>query len=347
MDITPFLLQLPKVSLHLHLEGAIRPATFVDLAARHRIPLPDYSDPAELYTIKDVATFFQTFAKIRQSVQERDDYRRVTYEVLQDEAAYGVRYCEFFASTAAHLEDGVPFETQMDGMVDGIRDAETDFGIQARIIPCLHRRCTSEQAVEMVERMAARRSDYVIGLGMGGDEEKSTPEMFAKAYQLAGQAGFRRTAHVCERVSPTSEIETCLDVLGCDRLDHGYRIVFDERLAGRCAAQGVLFTTIPLAQHHLMRWYPQLGKEPLINRMVQMGLRVMLDTDDPAIGGVTAVQPYEMAVREMGYQPGDLKTFILNGIDGSWLDESTKRAWRQSWGQEIDAGIARLNEQGS
>jgi len=339
-----FLKIIPKISLHLHLEGTIRPATFVELAAKHGVELPPFTDPAELYSHDNVAVFFQTFKNIRQSVRDTDDFRRITYEAIEDAAKGGVRYMEFFASTTGHLEDGIPYSVQMEGITAGIREAEVDFGVPARIISCIHRTCEEGMALEMVEMMATHRNEYLIGLGMGGDEEKAPPEKFIRAFQLAGQAGFKRTAHACERISPTREIETCLDVLGCDRIDHGYRIVFDENLARRCADQGTVFTTIPIAQNYLMQWYPDLGSEPIINRMIAQGLRVTLDTDDPAIAGIDAVNPYQMAVAQMGCGPEMIKTFMINSIEGCWADDSTKREWRQKWSTEMDADIASLEQ---
>lgn len=325
------------------MEGSVRAATFAELASRHGMDLPEYQDPAELYYFADIPAFFETYKKVCHSARDRDDFRRIAYEVLEDASVCGVRYMEMFWSPTEHFEVGVPFQVQLDGITDGIREAESDFGIQCRAIAAINREREPEAGTELAQMMVENRNDYLIGIGLDFDELDNPPEKFWKAYRIAKEAGFHRTAHACERIRPPRDIETCLDLLGCERIDHGYRVILDEAIARRCADEGIVFTVIPLYQPMLMALVPDVGEGYPIQRMIDMGLRVMLDADDPTMGNSDAVTPYTLAAEQMGLGAADFKELVLNGIDGSWLDDSTKRQWRREWGKEIDEMIAALD----
>lgn len=355
MDLNTFFKQLPKVELHCHLEGAARPSTFADLGAKHGLELPSYEDPAQLYQFEPTLPgFLKVYSLVSQSIRDRDDFRRITYEALEDAAGWGVRYREMFWSPMEHLDVGVPFRDQVEGIVNGLRDAEKDFGIQCRMICGINREESPERGVELVQHMIDNRSDYIIGVGLDYDEAGNPPEKMWKAFRLAGNAGFRRTAHACEYMRPPADVETCLDLLGCERIDHGYRTILDAEITKRCADDGVVFTTIPVVQTYGLYGTPKEWEEhgleasefPYpIKSMLNRGLRVTFNSDDPGILRFDLLQDYAMAAELMGFGPGDFKTLMLNGIDGAWLDETTKGRWRKEWSREIDAMILSIRDE--
>jgi adenosine deaminase len=344
MDINAFLTQIPKVELHCHLEGAVKASTFVELATKHGINLPPYTDPVEIYDFKDLPTFLVVYHQVCISIRDRDDFRRVTYETLQEASDSGVRYREMFWSPTEHLKDDVPFKVQMDGIIDGVRDAEADFGVECRMIAAINREEPPEVGVELVQIMTENRNDYLLGLSLDFNEDGNPPEKFWKAFRLAGKAGFHLTAHACEETSPPRDVETCISLLGCERIDHGYRVVLDDVITQRCADEGVVFTVIPSVQSYLMAADPQFRDEYPIKSMMDRGLRVMLNSDDPPMIGFNPAQIYILAREQMGFEPADFKGLVLNGIDGAWLDENTKRKWRKEWSQEIDQMISHLDQ---
>ncbi len=349
MDLNSFLKQLPKVELHCHLEGAVRPSTFADLGTKHGLELPSYEDPAQLYQFEPNMTgFLRVYSLVSQSIRDRDDFRRVTYEALEDAVGCGVRYREMFWSPMEHLDLGVPFRDQKDGIVDGLRDAEKDFGVQCRMICGINREESPERGVELVQHMLDNRSDFIIGIGLDYDEAGNPPEKMWRAFHLARDGGLRRTAHACEYMRPPADVETCLDILGCERIDHGYRVLLDAETTRRCADEGVIFTTIPVVQTYgeygtSDEWEDhglRASEFPYpIKTMFNRDLRVTLNSDDPGIMRFDLSQDYALAAELMGFGPKDFRTLILNGIDGAWLDEATKRQWRQDWSREIDAMI--------
>ena len=136
MDLYTFLKRLPKVSLHVHLAGTVQPSTLVELARKNSVALPTYRVPEDLYNYPDFPQFIQMLDLVMASIRDRADFHRITYETLQQAAEHGVRHREMFWNPTTHMACGVPYATAVDGIIDGIRDARTGFGIQC----VLHRR---------------------------------------------------------------------------------------------------------------------------------------------------------------------------------------------------------------
>lgn len=340
MDVDAFLKRLPKVSLHVHLEGSVQAATVVDLANKHGVPLPEYEQPENLYDYPDIYQFLRMYDVVCHSVRDREDFHRITYETLQEAAEHTVRHREMFWSPSAHMEIGIPYETAVDGVIDGIKDAGTDFGIQCFLIADINRMQSPELGLEMVQTVIDHPRDELIGIGMDYAEAEHPPEKFWKAFRLAAQHGYHRTAHACEDAPPRN-VETCLDLLGCERIDHGYHVIEDQRITKRCADEGVVFSCCPRSTAWVY-FGEDLTTHP-IKEMARRGLKIMVDCDDPPMFKTDPTDNYVAMADHMGFGPQDFREFVLNGIDGSWLDDPTKRRWRREWSREIDALIAELD----
>jgi adenosine deaminase len=148
MDLYTFLKRLPKVSLHVHLMGSVQPSTLVELASKNGVALPAYRAPEDLYDYPDIYQFLKIFDLVIASLRERVDFHRITYETLQQAAEHGVRHRERFWNPTIHMACGVPYETAVDGIIDGIRDARTDFGSQCFLIADINRMGTPELGLE-------------------------------------------------------------------------------------------------------------------------------------------------------------------------------------------------------
>lgn len=342
VDFHSLLRAIPKVSLHCHLEGSVQPGTFVELAAKHEVELPDGVDPADPYDYPDIYGFLNVYNLVGQSVRDRDDFRRITYETLQEAADGGVRYREMFWSPMDHFQVGVEYGTAIDGIIDGIRDAKTDFGIECRMIADINRMQEPEAGLAMVEKVVENPRDELIGIGLDYAEADFPPERLWKAYRLAARHGLHRTAHACED-GPARNIETCLDLLGCERIDHGYHVLGDDDLVRRCVDEGVVFTCCPVSTAWVY-FNGDLANHP-IKEMAARGIKLMLDCDDPPMFKTDPANDYIVAADEMGFGPADFRQFMFNGIDGTWLDEPTKRRWRLEWGREIDDLIVQLDNE--
>lgn len=341
MTFDEFLRRIPKVELHCHLVGTLRPATLLELAAKHGVPLPT-QDPAALYDLHDFYHFLDVLDAAGAALRHPSDFARAAYESLEDGVRDGnLRYREMFFNPTTHARSGVSYAQVLEGLIDGIRSAEHDFGVRCRLIPSIDRRQPGSAAVAMVEEVLRHRREEVIGLGMDYAERDGPPERFAAAYALARQGGLHLTAHACEdnqtlTEAPPANAVACLEVLGCERLDHGYNVLAEPDVVRRCRDDGVYFTVCS----HTSNFDRIPRRRATISQMHQAGLRLTLNTDDPAMFGTDLGDAYVSLFRDLGWNAERAVELSLAGVGACWLDEPDKRALRQAF----EADIGRLLE---
>ncbi len=341
MDIHQYLKKIPKISLHCHMEGSMRATTLVELANKHGVTLPPYEEPSDLYKFNSIDQFFHAYTLACQSLRDIEDFQRLAYECIQDEKENNLRYREMFWSPAAHTAMGVPYKTALDGTLAGLKEAEDDFHIPCRLISDIPLFANSTEAIDLMEEWLGYRKEEIIGVGFDYGEKGNPPQKFKEALKMAKLAGLHQCGHTGQ-IMPAEYIEICLDELGCERIDHGYTIMDDMRIVERCKKQGVLFTVTPTSTQ-MLYFHDDLSLHP-IHQMIESGLKVMLDTDDPTLCSTNLTLEYQRVADQMGYGPQDFKNFVLNGLDGSWLDDATKREWRNSMESEIDSLIHQISQ---
>ena len=336
---------LPKVELHCHLLGTVRRATFEALVRRAGAPIPAAEIEA-FYTRgeKPVGVLRVLRALDAQLLKTPDDLYRLTAEYLEDAAAHGVRYAEFFWNpTGTARDSGIAYPTALAPIVRAIRDAEKASGIVGRLVPSIDREASPAAALEMVEWVIGDRVDEVPGIGMDYREVDRPPELFEAAYAAARRAGLRTTAHAGEFGMPWTNVQTALDLLHVDRIDHGYTVVDNPALVRRCVESGIVFTVVPTNSYYLRTLSPERwALDHPIRQMASLGLRMHPNTDDPTLHHVTPTRAWAMMVRDFGFDLDDLRRCMLDGLDAAWFDESTRRRWRAEWAVEFDALRARL-----
>jgi len=335
-----FVRAIPKAELHCHLFGTVRHDTFIALNRHAGSPLAD--DEIEgFYTRgeKPVGVLRVLRALDAHLIRQPDDLHRLTFEYLEDAAAHNVRYSEFFWNpTGTVLESGISYRSAQDAIVRAIKDAERQHGIVGRLVPAIDREASPEAAVDMVRWVTENRSDEVIGIGIDYREIDRPPELFVQAYRDARRAGLKTTAHAGEFGMPWTNVRTALDLLQVDRIDHGYTVVDNPDFARECAQRGLLFTVVPTNSYYLRTLPPERwALDHPIRRMPGLGLRIHPNTDDPTLHKVTPTQAWLMMVRDFGFGPDDLRDFMLNGLDGAWIDDTLRRQWRAQWTAQFDA----------
>ena len=342
MDVAEYLRRLPKVELHCHVHGTLRPSTVIDLARKHDVRLPT-TDVDQLYRYDNIDDFLQIVDLCCTVVRERADFARIAYESLEDGHRSGnLRYQEMFLSPMTHLQlAGASFATQIDGLVDGMRAAEEDFGVRSAIICNINRSQPGSVGVEMVEQMLEVRRPEVIGVGLDYAEAGNPPERFVEAYRLAARNGFHLTAHACED-APARNVVTCLDVLGCERIDHGYWVVRDEAVLRRCRDEGVHFDTTLSSTAQVYGW-PDLEHHPIVT-MISEGLRVNISTDDPTMFHTDLGTEFVKLFEVTGFGPEIARRLVLDGVDATWLDDADRAALRRELEAEIAALTAGLGD---
>lgn len=315
--------RMPKVELHCHLEGCVRASTLIELADRHHVTLPTRRALA-LYHFADLDAFVSVYELACGVMRSASDFALVTYETLEDAfRTSNVRYREMFVSPTAH--PGTPYPVMLAGIVDGIRAAEHDYGVTARVIPSIRRQGTAAEAREVVEMVVAHPHEYVVGIGMDGPEAGAPPGRFVDAYTAAGRAGLRRTAHVAHE-GPAAYVDECLRVLGCDRIDHGYHVLDDPALVARLRDAGTAFVCSS-ATPPLWGWPRELEHSP-IRSMIAAGLTVTLNTDDPAMLHVDLASEMTRVATAWSLTEAQLERIVADAVDAAWCQDAARAAVR-------------------
>jgi adenosine deaminase len=334
--------RLPKVELHCHLLGSVRHATFSELARRYRAPwTQEQIDQVYARGRQKAGVLRALRALDRYLLRSAQDLHRITYEYLVDAATSNVRYSEFFWNpTGTVRASGLAYRSAQDAIVAAIADAARDCGIIGRLVPSIDREADPGEALEMVEWVSAARVPEVIGIGIDYSEIGHPPEFFTAAYALARKTGLKATAHAGEFGTPWQNVRTAVEVLHCDRIDHGYTIIHNESLARRYAERGIVFTVVPTNSYYLRTLPPaRWAADHPIRRMAALGLAIHPNTDDPTMHCVTPAGAWQLMFSHLGCDIADLRRFLLHGLRGAWIDEETRRLWSRQWTAQFD-GLA-------
>ena len=320
---------IPKVELHCHVEGSIRPVTVVELARRNGRPLPT-EDPIELYRYTSLDSFLSIFWLVQELLTDEEDWERAAYESIIDAAPHGLRYREMFFTPARHLAAGQELRSIVAGLSRGIDRAEAETGVRCMLVCDIDRAYGGAAGHELVERAGELRmaggAERVIGIGMDSTELGVDPRDFADAFAEAARHGFRRTAHAGEDTGPEN-IVTALEALRIERIDHGLAVLGDAALTARLAETRFPLTVCPNSNVVIANKYKRLEDHPF-RRMRQAGLLATLNTDDPAMTNLDLGYEYRSVASALGMPWDEIVAVSLDGIEASWLDDGEKRAMR-------------------
>jgi adenosine deaminase len=331
LDVATALDRLPKVELHCHVEGTMRPGTVVDLARKNGVALPT-ADPTELYRYSSLDTFLEVFWLVQSTLGDRQDWSRLAHESVLDGAAHGLVYRETFFTPARHLAAGQDLAGIVAGLAEGLAAAEAETGVRVMLVADIDRAYGAAAGLQMVERLVELRragspgTERVLGVGLDSTEHGVDPHAFAEAFALARREGLRRTSHQGE-TTPPSYIQVGLDVLGSERIDHGLRSMEDPELTRRLAAERVPLTVCPNSNVRIANAVPRLELHPY-PRMRAAGLLATLNTDDPALTDLDLGQEYRSVMDAFGYGWPDMVAIALDGVEASWLDDGDRRELR-------------------
>jgi len=331
LDLDAALELLPKVEIHCHVEGAIRPATVIELAAKNGLQLPT-EDPTELFHYTSLDTFLEVFFLIQKSVGAREDWTRIAYESMQDGAEHGRVYAEMFFTPARLLDGGQTLASIVAGLDEGLAAAEADLGVHGMLICDVDRAygpmAGRELAAELVRlrRAGATGMERVIGMGLDSTEIGVDPKSFAEAFQIARDGGFRITAHQGEDSGPDA-IRDAVDVLGAERIDHGITLGLDEELLARFVDEQIPLTMCPNSNIRIANRYERLEDHPLAGYR-RAGVLATVNTDDPALTDLDLGYEYRSVAAANGWGWDDMVQVALDGVQATWLDPDDKLALR-------------------
>ncbi len=329
-----FVRDLPKVELHCHLEGAARPSTIADLARANRVTLPT-DDPAELFEFTDLDSFLAIYGVICASLVTADDFRRLTYEALEDAVAASVRYREMFFSPGFVMAMGVPVETVWDGIRAGLADAHDDLDVKCRMILDVDKPSGPGPAAELVEFAAKQDRDLLVGVGGDSTERGVDHRAFAPVFARAAELGLHRTFHAGED-GPADNIAAAVDDLGCERIDHGFRLLDDPALTARVADARIPLTVCPISNVVIANVIDDVGDHPFA-RQREAGVLVTVNSDDPGMMGTTVCDDYEAVADRFDYDATTIEDIALDAIDACWAPADEQAALRTRFVDEMVA----------
>ena len=321
--------RIPKVELHCHVEGTVRPATVVELARKVGRPLP-VADPRELYRYDSLDTFLAVFWLVQELLVEPADWARIAYESLVDGSAHGLRYREMFFTPARHLAAGQDLAAIVAGLTDGIEAAEAETGIRCFLVADVDRAFGPAAALELVERLGEIRraggGERVIAVGADSTELGVDLRTFAPAFEAARRLGLRRTCHAGEAVGVgPANIRIALDVLGAERIDHGVAIAEDPALMRRAAAERIPLTLCPVSNVVIANRFATLADHPL-RAIRAAGIPITINTDDPAMIESDLGEEYRRVSAALDLSAAELTDLAAEGADSTFLDPLDRAA---------------------
>jgi adenosine deaminase len=315
--------ELPKAELHLHIEGTLEPELMFALARRNGISLdyPDVEAVRRAYVFEDLQSFLDLYyAGCRVLVTERD-FSDLTSAYLQRVASQGVRHAEIFFDPQTHTNRGIPFAAVVDGISSALADAHRDLGITSTLILCFLRDLSVDAAMEVLE-MGLAHPGAITAVGLDSAEVGNPPDRFRAVFDRARTEGLRAVAHAGEE-GPPEYIWQSRDVLGAERVDHGVRCLEDDRLVDRLVAEQVPLTVCPLSNVKL-RVFPSLADHNL-GEMLRRGIRVTINSDDPAYFGGYVDANYAETARALGLSGPDVIQIARNSFLAAFLDDEERR----------------------
>src|SRR5499433_1766967 len=316
-DTAALITRLPKCELHIHVEGSLEPELMLALARRNGISLPYASVDAvrQAYRFRNLQDFLDVYYLGMSVLITEQDFYDLAFAYLARAHADNVRHVEMFFDPQGHTARGIAFATVIEGLSRAIADAGRKLGVAARLIMCFLRHLDEADAERTLDAALAFR-DRIVGVGLDSSERGNPPGKFTRVFARARDAGFFLTAHAGEE-GPASYVWEALDLLGVARIDHGVRCMEDETLVGRLARERVPLTVCPLSNVRL-RVVDELAHHPL-RRMLDKGLAVTVNSDDPAYFGGYVNQNYLAISAALTLARGDIATIVRNGIKDSLM----------------------------
>jgi adenosine deaminase len=323
-DLATFIAGLPKAELHMHIEGSLEPELMFALARRNRVDIPFASveDVRAAYEFSNLQDFLDIYYRGADVLRAEEDFRDLASAYFARAAADNVVHAEIFFDPQTHTVRGVPFDTVMRGLTAGIDEARARHGISSKLILCFLRHLDEADAFATLAQ-AEPWLDRIEAVGLDSGEVGNPPEKFARVFAAAAERGLKRVAHAGEE-GPPDYVWQALDVLGIDRLDHGNRAMEDPALVGRLARERMTLTVCPLSNLKL-RVVPEMAAHP-IDAMLAAGLRVTVNSDDPAYFGGYVNDNYRAAAAGRGLDRDQLATLARNSFLGAFLGEAERAA---------------------
>jgi adenosine deaminase len=327
-DMIQFIRDLPKVELHLHIEGSLEPEMMFALAQRNNIEIPFKSaeEVREAYNFGNLQDFLDIYYQGMNVLRTEQDFYDLTWAYLSRVASENVQHVEIFFDPQGHTSRGVEFETVLDGITRALDDGRKKLNVTSKLIMCFLRHLSEEDAFKTLEQ-ALPYKDRILGIGLDSSEVGHPPSKFARVFEKAREAGFLLVAHAGEE-GPPEYVWEAIDVLKIQRIDHGNRMLEDSALRDRLIAEGMALTVCPLSNLKLCV-VKDMTKHPL-KTMLDLDVKATVNSDDPAYFGGYMNDNYIAVAEALKLSKQDILTLARNSIEATFLDEEGKQRLRDN-----------------
>ena len=315
--------ELPKLELHLHLEGTLEPELMFELAKRNSIPLAFSSvkEVKEAYQFSNLQDFLDIYYQGAQVLLHEQDFYDLTWAYLLKCKEQNVLHVEPFFDPQTHTDRGVPFKVVINGISDALADAEERLGITSKLIMCFLRHLDETSAIETL-KTSSEYTDYIYGVGLDSSEKGNPPEKFSNVFNAAKDMGYKLVAHAGEE-GPASYIWSSLDILKIERIDHGIRAIDDPELMLRLINNQIPLTVCPLSNVKL-KVFEEMSSHTILE-MLEQGVCVTVNSDDPSYFGGYMTENFISLYDNLGLSKGQALRLVKNSIDASFAPKKRKK----------------------
>lgn len=324
MTPAAFIAGLPKAELHMHIEGSIEPALFLELARRNGVDIA-WQTEEELraaYEFRDLQAFLDLYYDGCRVLVHAEDFHAVTRAYLARAHADKVLHAELFLGPQGHTARGIALATVMEGVLGAMAQAEREDGITSGLLLVAQRHRSEQEALELLEAAMPWR-ERILGFGLGGAEVGNPPARFAEFFRRCRERGFHVVAHAGEE-GPAAYVRESVDVLQVQRVDHGNACVDDPQLVRLLAERQIPLTMCPLSNLRL-NVVRSVGEHPL-KRLLDAGLRVTVNSDDPSYFGGYVNDNYLACQQALGLGRADLVALARNSVLAAFLPAARRQA---------------------
>lgn len=321
-ELEQWICDLPKVELHLHIEGTLEPELMFDLAVRNGLSLrfTDCEALKRAYNFQDLQSFLNLYYEGSCVLLQERDFFDLTWAYLRRMGKEKVRHVEIFFDPQAHMNRGVDLHTVIAGIHSALEKARTELHLSSRLIPCFLRDLAPDSARQTLEMLLGYR-DWIGAVGLDSSEKGRPPELFQDVFDRARANGLLTVAHAGEE-GPPEYIWQALKLLKVVRIDHGIRCLEDESLVQHLAHTQIPLTVCPLSNVKLKVF--QSLEQHNVKQLLQRGLCVSIHSDDPAYFGGYITENYLALQRALNLQPTDILQLARNGVKASFLSDTEK-----------------------
>ena len=318
-----FIAGLPKAELHLHIEGTFEPELMFKIAERNGITLPYESVEVlhKAYDFNQLQDFLDIYYQGMNVLHHEQDFYDLTWAYLEKVSEQNVRHVEIFFDPQGHVSRGVSFETALNGIHSALQDSNEKFGISFGIIMCFLRHLDEDDALKTLESALAHKNK-IIGVGLDSSELGHPPSKFERVFAKAREEGFHLVAHAGEE-GPPEYIYEALDLLKVERIDHGNTSMEDIELLKRLSAEQTPLTVCPLSNTKLCV-VDDMKNHPL-PKMLGAGLKVTINSDDPAYFGGYLNENFEAISELMNNDKENIAQLAKNSFDAAFISDTEKQ----------------------